>query len=112
MVEEAGSAIHTPGGEQQTAVSRIAIEVDAQKQAPADNTNQDNNEGNIIYGSPQIAKVLKYISVIAYLSGSVLLQGETGTGKELMAQQLHEAGPRKRKPFVGVSCVASLFRQL
>jgi formate hydrogenlyase transcriptional activator len=51
-------------------------------------------------------KVLDAISVVGPVSSSVLLLGETGTGKELIAQAIHEAGPRRDQRFVPVNCAA------
>lgn len=42
----------------------------------------------------------------AKAKSSVLIEGETGTGKELFAQSIHNEGPRKDKPFIGINCAA------
>jgi formate hydrogenlyase transcriptional activator len=51
-------------------------------------------------------KVLDAISIVGPVDSGVLLLGETGTGKELIAQAIHEAGPRKDQRFVAVNCAA------
>ena len=51
-------------------------------------------------------KVLDAISVVGPVDSTVLLLGETGTGKELIAQAIHEAGPRRDQRFVPVNCAA------
>jgi two-component system, NtrC family, nitrogen regulation response regulator GlnG len=53
--------------------------------------------------SQGIARVRWEVRRVADLDVPVLLRGETGTGKELVAQALHEAGPRRNGPFVGVN---------
>lgn len=50
--------------------------------------------------------VYELISKLAEIDTAVLIEGETGTGKELVAQALHLHGPRKDKPFVAVNCAA------
>lgn len=60
-----------------------------------------------IYGeSPSFQKVLQIARKIARSNSTVLLLGETGTGKELLAQAIHNASPRRREPFVGVNFAA------
>ena len=49
-----------------------------------------------------VSKALRY----AHVEGNVLLTGETGTGKELFVQSMHNASPRRDKPFVAVNCAA------
>jgi formate hydrogenlyase transcriptional activator len=44
--------------------------------------------------------------MVAPVDSAVLVQGETGTGKEVIAQAIHEAGPRRQNPFVAVNCAA------
>jgi len=63
-------------------------------------------EGLILGRSPPIVAVRRLISEIADTDADVLVVGETGTGKELVARALHEAGPRRGKPFVALNCGA------
>jgi len=44
--------------------------------------------------------------MVAPVDSAVLVQGETGTGKEVIAQAIHEAGPRRQSRFVAVNCAA------
>lgn len=56
--------------------------------------------------SPTMQKLKSDIELIATSDFSVLIQGETGTGKELVAQQLHEKSSRKNAPMIYVNCAA------
>ena len=55
---------------------------------------------------PRFRTVLDQINMVAPVDSAVLVQGETGTGKEVIAQAIHEAGPRRQNPFVAVNCAA------
>jgi len=60
-----------------------------------------------IVGSSRMMRDLRqYIEKIAAIDTSVLITGETGTGKDLVAQALHRHGPRRQKPFVSINCAA------
>ncbi len=61
---------------------------------------------SIIGGSPAIRKAVQTSLSAAMSRAPVLLQGETGTGKELFAQAIHNASPRARSPFVVINCGA------
>ncbi len=61
---------------------------------------------NIIGTSPAMMEVLATIGQVAASRASVLLLGETGTGKELIAKAVHYNSPRREKPFVRVNCGA------
>ena len=52
----------------------------------------------VIGDSPQMRGVIERLRRIAPTNASVLIQGETGTGKELVAQSLHQNSPRKTSP--------------
>jgi two-component system, NtrC family, nitrogen regulation response regulator NtrX len=56
--------------------------------------------------SPALAKVRELIAKVGPTSARVLITGENGTGKELVARALHEASPRRDRPFVEVNCAA------
>lgn len=60
----------------------------------------------IIYASSKMAAVVERIRRVAPTDVSVLIGGETGTGKELIAQAIHQNSPRKKKPFVALNCGA------
>jgi two-component system, NtrC family, response regulator HydG len=60
----------------------------------------------VIGDSSQMRDVIERLKRIAPTNASVLIQGETGTGKELVAQAIHHNSPRKSKPFVALNCAA------
>jgi formate hydrogenlyase transcriptional activator len=61
---------------------------------------------DLIGSSPKFRAVLDAIQVVAPVDSTVLVQGETGTGKELVAKAIHEASLRRRSRFVALNCAA------
>ena len=61
---------------------------------------------NIVAGSEAMSKVFKMIRRVSQTDSSVLLQGESGSGKELIARAIHYSSPRQNHPFVAVNCAA------
>jgi DNA-binding NtrC family response regulator len=80
---------------------RLALEVNALRQQLH---NKVTLESRLIGHSPAIAQVRKLIADLADTSANVLVHGETGTGKELVARCLHEASSRHAHPFVALNC--------
>jgi len=62
--------------------------------------------GDIVGESPAIKQTLALVEQVAPTGSTVLIQGETGTGKELLARSIHSLSPRKDRPLVTVSCAA------
>jgi len=62
--------------------------------------------GDFISRSPLMQKVFEVLPAIAGSPSTVLILGETGTGKELMARTIHSLSPRSKGPFVAVNCGA------
>jgi formate hydrogenlyase transcriptional activator len=60
----------------------------------------------LIGSSPKFQAVLDEINIVAPSDCAVLIQGETGTGKEVIAQAIHEASPRRQSRFVALNCAA------
>jgi len=58
----------------------------------------------IIGKSPELQQTLRLISRVARTSSTVLILGETGTGKELVARAIHDSSSRKNKAMVKVNC--------
>ncbi len=66
----------------------------------------DYNFEEIIGGSRALKKVLKAVEMVATTDTTVLLLGETGTGKELVARAIHHLSPRQHRTLVKVNCAA------
>jgi formate hydrogenlyase transcriptional activator len=66
---------------------------------------EDSSHG-ITGKSRALRSVLEQVDLVAPTDSSVLIQGETGTGKELMAQAIHNLSPRRNSPFVKLNCAA------
>lgn len=66
----------------------------------------EHNFEDIVGNSPALRAVLEQISIVAPTSSTVLLHGETGTGKELIARALHNNSPRRDRTFVKLNCAA------
>jgi DNA-binding NtrC family response regulator len=60
----------------------------------------------IIGQTPPMVKLLELLRTVAATSSTVLLTGETGTGKELAARAIHDASPRRSQRFVAINCSA------
>ncbi len=59
---------------------------------------------HLIGASPSMRSVFETISAVSQNRSNVLIQGETGTGKELVAKAVHYSGPRRDKPFIALNC--------
>ena len=71
-----------------------------------DEINLENRFDDIVGESNELRHVLRDIETVAPTSATVLIQGETGTGKELLARAIHRLSPRKEHTFIKVNCAA------
>ncbi len=62
--------------------------------------------GDMVSCSPSMHRIFSILPQVAESDCTVLVQGETGTGKELMARALHQLSPRREKPFIAINCGA------
>lgn len=68
--------------------------------------NEKYNFGNIIGKDKKMREIYSFLKTISVTDTTVLIRGETGTGKELVARAIHHNSPRKHKPFIKVDCTA------
>jgi len=80
---------------------RLTLEV---RQLRARLESRDQLDGKLIGRSPAMLRVRQLVADLANSAVDVLIEGETGTGKELVARCLHEAGPRRSGNFVAINC--------
>lgn len=62
--------------------------------------------GEMVSRSPLMERVFEIIPAVAASPSTVLILGETGTGKEILARTIHSMGPRREGPFIAVNCGA------
>ncbi|MHC4398805.1 MAG: sigma-54-dependent transcriptional regulator [Planctomycetota bacterium] len=101
--------VKTPTVKQLRAIARKAAESSRLRRANVELKRRlDEKFGfeGVVGDSTQMREVIERLKRIAPTNASVLIQGETGTGKELVAQAIHHNSPRKHKPFVGLNCAA------
>src|SRR5579864_2579154 len=66
----------------------------------------DHNIGNMVGQGLAFQSILKSVQIVAPTDSTVLILGETGTGKELVARAIHELSPRRKGSFIKVNCAA------
>jgi DNA-binding NtrC family response regulator len=90
-------------------VSRALAQRALQRRAETNNGGDEENPqqlGKIIGKSPAMLEVYKTVARVAPTKSTVLILGASGTGKELIAQAIHQHSPRANRPFVAVDCGA------
>ncbi|EBM6079348.1 two-component system response regulator GlrR [Salmonella enterica subsp. enterica serovar Typhi] len=80
-----------------------AIDEALEQSAPA---TDDSWRNAIVTRSPLMLRLLEQARMVAQSDVSVLINGQSGTGKEIFAQAIHNASPRNNKPFVAINCGA------
>lgn len=81
-----------------------AVAAYKQQQTAGTVVGQQYSFGQVVGDSPAIREAISLARKVAPTSVPVLLTGETGTGKEVFAQSIHQASPRKEQAFVAVNC--------
>jgi PAS domain S-box-containing protein len=91
--------------------ARLREELELERDYLREEVNVAMNSGQIVGSSPALMKMLKRVGAVAETPASVLLQGESGVGKELVAHAIHAQSPRADGPLVKVNC-ASIPKEL
>jgi DNA-binding NtrC family response regulator len=79
---------------------------EAAGEAAAREATQPDSARRLIGSGPAFTALVNSIDSVASRRCTVLIEGETGTGKEVVAREIHESGSRKNAPFVAVNCAA------
>lgn len=87
-------------------IEELKNRIEREKRYLEEEIRDDHNFKQIIGESPAIKKVLKSIELVATFDSTVLILGETGTGKELIARAIHDRSSRRERTFVKLNCAA------
>ncbi len=100
------AAIAIDNAQVYTALEEMVEKQEEQKQYYKEQYLEVKSFENIVGKSPAIKKVFHHIESVAETDATVLILGETGVGKELVARAIHRNSPRKANPFIRVNCSA------
>jgi formate hydrogenlyase transcriptional activator len=87
-------------------LAEIREHVPTERLSSEDEIRFDRNVGGMIGESAAFHEVLRNIRLVAPTDATVLVHGETGTGKELIARAIHDFSGRRKQPFIKVNCAA------
>jgi formate hydrogenlyase transcriptional activator len=87
-------------------LSELKDKLTTEKLYLEDEIRLDQNIGSMIGESPAFQAVLRSLRVVAPTDATVLIEGETGTGKELVARAIHDLSGRSQRSFIKVNCAA------
>jgi formate hydrogenlyase transcriptional activator len=87
-------------------IAELRDKLRQEKQYLQDEINLENRFEDIVGESAGLRRVLKEIETVAPTNATVLIQGETGTGKELLARSIHRLSPRHERTFIKLNCAA------
>ena len=91
-------------------IDRQTLIVEVEKalsfQAGSNLTDTESFGAKIVYRSQVMAELLGRARLVSSVDTTVLISGETGTGKEILAEAIHQASPRHSAPFVAINCSA------
>ena len=89
-----------------TKIEQLQKQLQAESAYLQEEIKLEHNFENIIGQSEELKYVLHRVEMVAPQDSTVILLGETGTGKELIARALHQLSPRSKRPLVKVNCAA------
>jgi formate hydrogenlyase transcriptional activator len=87
-------------------VAEVKEKLTEEKLYLEDELRTEYNFEEIVGESPSLKRVLKQVETVAPTEATVLILGETGTGKELIARAIHDLSPRRNRTFVKLNCAA------
>jgi transcriptional regulator with GAF, ATPase, and Fis domain len=87
-------------------IAELRDRLDQEKQYLEEEINIEKRFDEIVGESTGLRQVLKQIETVAPTDATVLIQGETGTGKELLARAIHRLSPRHERTFIKLNCAA------
>jgi formate hydrogenlyase transcriptional activator len=87
-------------------ISELRDRLGQEKQYLEEEINLEKRFDEIVGEGPGLRQVLKQIETVAPTDATVLIQGETGTGKELLARAIHRLSPRHERTFIKLNCAA------
>ena len=83
-----------------------ASEIQGEAEEPAHTVSREIDGTNLILASPLMHRFMRMVDRVAGHTESVLITGETGTGKELIARTIHQSSHRRSRPWVDINCAA------
>jgi PAS domain S-box-containing protein len=106
MLSVAGEKSNLASVPNLAAVPRPAQTAQLQDDEAAHTISRDLDGSNLILASPLMHRFMRMVDRVAGHTESVLITGETGTGKELIARTIHQSSNRRSRPWVDINCAA------